>query len=148
MHIQCNKMHARDQYQEEIAMQALQSRPKQRYFCSGFLSVYVYVSLFWELPLLKFALTKILTCKLTQEKTIVKRKERSEIVIVLADEKHVFPLMWREDSKFRVFFKQSFSSSLSLGVFPTYSNTNKLTVELTAEGAVLINKHFQDFALE
>lgn len=75
-------------------------------------------------------------------------RERSETVIVLADEKHVFPLMWKEDSKFRVFFKQSFSSSLSLELFLTYSNTNKLTVELTSERGVLINKHFQDFALE
>lgn len=53
--------------------------------------MFIYL-LFWELPLLKFALTKILTCKLIQEKSKVKkRRERSETVIVLSDEKHVFP---------------------------------------------------------
>lgn len=55
--------------------------------------------------------------------------------------------MWREDSEFR-FFMQSFSLTLSLGVFPTHSSTNTLTVELTPGRAVLINKHFQVFALE
>lgn len=69
------------------------------------------------------------------------------MVVVVSDEKHVFPYCGGRTLSLG-FFMQSFSSALSLGVFPTHWNTNKLTVELTSERAVLINKHFQDCTLD
>lgn len=47
--------------------------------------------LFWELLLLKYSLTIILTCKSSRRKPELKKIVRSEMVVVVSDEKHVFP---------------------------------------------------------
>lgn len=113
-------------------------------FAVGFW-VHIFICLlFWELLLFKYSLTKILTCKLIQEKTKVKKKKKESEVRNCSSciwWKARFSLMWAENSEFS-FFMQSFSSALSLGLFLTHWNTNKLTVELTSGRAVLINKNF------
>lgn len=47
--------------------------------------------LFWELLLLKYSLTIILNCKSSRRKPELKKIVRSEMVVVVSDEKHVFP---------------------------------------------------------